>query len=78
VELVSAALDAAHAVARERPVIAYVLEHNERSRGRIERSGSSPEWRGPDAGNPDPTAVRLVYADRPVDDELLARVTALP
>jgi hypothetical protein len=42
------------------------------------RWGSSPEWRGPDAGNPDPTAVRLVYADRPVDDELLARVTALP
>jgi RimJ/RimL family protein N-acetyltransferase len=77
-ELVTAALHAAHTVAPERPVIAYLLEHNERSRHRIERSGLSLVWRGPDAGNPDPDAVRLVYADRPVEDDVLARVIALP
>ena len=76
-ELVTAALDAAHAVAPERPVIAYLLEHNAESKGRAERSGLTFLWRGPDAGNPDPDAVRLVYADRPVDDDLLARVIAL-
>jgi hypothetical protein len=35
-------------------------------------------WRGPDVGNPDPDAVRLVYADRPLSGELLDRVTAHP
>jgi hypothetical protein len=35
-------------------------------------------WRGPDAGNPDPDAVRLVYADRPIGQELLDRITAHP
>ena len=75
-ELVAAALDAARTVAPDRPVIAYLLEHNAESRGRAERSGLTLLWRGPDAGNPDPDAVRLVYADRPVDDDLLARVTA--
>ena len=53
-----------------------VVLHNAESRGRAERSGLTLLWRGPDAGNPDPDAARLVYADRPVDDDLLARVTA--
>jgi len=35
-------------------------------------------WRGPDAGNPDPDAVRLVYADRPVDPDLLDRIVRHP
>jgi hypothetical protein len=35
-------------------------------------------WRGPDAGNPDPDALRLVYADRPIDGDLLMRVIAHP
>jgi RimJ/RimL family protein N-acetyltransferase len=77
-ELVTAAIDAAHAVDPERPVIAYLLEHNAESRGRAERSGLTLLWRGPDAGNPDPDAVRLVYADRPLSGELLDRVTAHP
>ena len=47
------------------------------SRGRAERAGLTLVWRGPDAGNPDPAAVRLVYADRPVSDDLLARITAM-
>jgi hypothetical protein len=59
-------------------VVAYLLGHNRESRGRAERSGLQLLWRGPDAGNPDPTAVRLVYADRPLDAELLDRVTARP
>ena len=76
-ELVTAAIDAAHAVDPARPVIAYLLEHNVESRGRAERAGLSLVWRGPDAGNPDPSAVRLVYADRPLSDDVLERVTAL-
>lgn len=76
-EMVAASIDAAHAVDPDRPVIAYLVEHNERSRGRAERSGLSLVWRGPDAGNPDPAAVRLIYADRPLDDALLAQVAAL-
>ncbi|MGY2063902.1 GNAT family N-acetyltransferase [Blastococcus sp. SYSU DS0619] len=75
-ELVRAAIDAARTVAPERPVVAYLLEHNLRSRGRAERAGLSLAWRGPDAGNPDPDAVRLVYTDRDLDDGLLARVAA--
>jgi RimJ/RimL family protein N-acetyltransferase len=75
-ELVTAALDAAHTVAPDRPVIAYLLEHNQESRGRAERSGLELVWRGPDAGNPD--AVRLVYADRPLDPHLLDRVARRP
>jgi RimJ/RimL family protein N-acetyltransferase len=77
-EMVTAAIDAAHVVDPARPVIAYLLEHNVESRARAEKAGLSLVWRGPDAGNPDPDAVRLVYADRPIDGDLLDRVTALP
>jgi RimJ/RimL family protein N-acetyltransferase len=77
-ELVTAALDAAHELAPDRPVVAYLLEHNAESRGRAERSGLQPVWRGPDAGSPDPSAVRLVYADRPLAGDLLDRITAHP
>ncbi|MET0765101.1 MAG: GNAT family N-acetyltransferase [Blastococcus sp.] len=75
-ELVVASLDAARAVDPDRPVVAYLLEHNVESRGRAEKAGLSLVWRGPDAGNPDPDAVRLVYADRPLTDELLERIAA--
>jgi RimJ/RimL family protein N-acetyltransferase len=75
-ELVGAALDAARTVHPDLPVIAYLLEHNVESRGRAERSGLSLVWRGPDAGNPDPAAVRLVYADRPLAGPLLEQVAA--
>jgi len=77
-ELVAVAMDAAHTVAPDRPVVAYLLEHNKESRRRAERTGLELAWRGPDAGNPDPDAVRLVYADRPLDAELLDRLTARP
>lgn len=75
-ELVTAALDAARTVDHDRPVVAVLLEHNAESRGRAERSGLSVVWRGPDAGNPDPEAVRLVHADRPLPADLLARVAS--
>jgi RimJ/RimL family protein N-acetyltransferase len=74
-ELATAAMDAAHTVDPDRPVVAYLLEHNRESRGRAERTGLTLQSRGPDAGNPDPDAVRLVYADRPLDPDLLDRVT---
>jgi RimJ/RimL family protein N-acetyltransferase len=77
-ELVTAALDAASAVDPDRPVVACLLEHNVESRGRAERSGLSLVWRGPDAGNPHPAAVSLVYADRPLAGDLLGRITAHP
>ena len=76
-EMVTASLDAAHSVDPDRPVIAYLVEHNVQSRGRAERSGLTLMWRGPDAGNPDPDAVRLVYADRPLSADVLDQVTAL-
>jgi hypothetical protein len=62
----------------ELPVIAYLLEHNAESRGRAERSGLTLVWRGPDAGNPDAAAVRLVYADRPLGDDVLDRIVTHP
>jgi RimJ/RimL family protein N-acetyltransferase len=74
-ELVTAAIDAAHAVDADRPVVAYLLEHTAASRGRAERAGLALQWRGPDTGNPDPAAVRLVYADRPLSGDLLDRIT---
>jgi hypothetical protein len=48
-------------------VTAFLLEHNVASRATAERAGLRLIWRGPDAGNPDPGAVRLIYADRPLD-----------
>jgi RimJ/RimL family protein N-acetyltransferase len=76
-ELVDAALDAARTADPDRPVIAYLLEHNVESRRRAERSGLSLMWRGLDAGNPDPSAVRLVFADRPLPDDVLIEIVNL-
>ena len=76
-ELVAAALDAARTTDPDLPVIAYLLEHNVESKERAERSGLSQVWRGPDAGNPDSHAVRLVHAGRPGHGQLVAAVSAL-
>jgi RimJ/RimL family protein N-acetyltransferase len=73
-EMARAALDAAHEVDPERPVVAYLLEHNTASRRTAERLGLVLAWRGPDRPNPDPTAVRLVYADREPTDALVADI----
>lgn len=76
-EIVGAALPAARQVDPARPVLAYLLEHNGQSRRLAERSGLTLVWRGPDTGNPDPDAVRLVYADRPVSPDVLEKATRL-
>ena len=73
-EMGEAALEAAHDVAPERPVLAYLLEHNLGSRRTAEKLGLRLVWRGPDADNPDPDAVRLVFLDREPDDLFIAAV----
>ncbi len=66
-EAAGAALEAAHDVAPDRPVLAYLLEINVASRRTAERAGLTLVWSGPDVGNDDPEAVRLVYLDREPD-----------
>jgi len=68
------AIEAAHDVDPERPVLAYLLESNTPSRRTTERLGLQQVWRGPDRDNPDPEAVRIVYADREPDDGLMRLV----
>ncbi|VTR78647.1 hypothetical protein CHMI_03430 [Cellulomonas hominis] len=71
-EVVAAARTAARATRPDLPVLAYLLEHNTGSLRAVERAGLTRVWRGPDAGNPDPSAIRLVYADREVDEATVA------
>ena len=73
-EMGRAALDAAHDVAPDHPVLAFLLEHNVASRRTAEKLGLCLVWRGPDDGNPDPDAVRLVFLDREPDDLFVAEV----
>jgi RimJ/RimL family protein N-acetyltransferase len=70
-ELIDAARRAAQEVGPDLPVVARLLEHNTASRRAAERAGLALVWRGPDTGNPDPDAVRLVLADRSVPDDVL-------
>jgi len=77
-EVVSAALVAAATVASDLPVVAYLLEHNTGSRRTAERAGLQLVWRGPDVGNPDPAAVRLVLSDRPLTAAVLTAFTDQP
>jgi hypothetical protein len=47
------------------------LREHSSATARLARSiGLRLAWRGPDTGNPDPDAVRLVLADRHPDDAL--------
>ncbi|HEX7349833.1 GNAT family N-acetyltransferase [Brachybacterium sp.] len=71
-EVARAAVAAAREARPELPVVAYLLEHNRASAAVAERVGLSLRHRGPDAGNPDPSAVRLVLADRALGDQELA------
>lgn len=74
-ELSVAAVEAARAVDAAPPVTAFLLEHNEASRRTAESVGLALVWKGPDAGNPDPEAVRLILADRELDSETLDLLT---
>ncbi|MFD1718008.1 GNAT family N-acetyltransferase [Georgenia deserti] len=75
-EIARAAMDAAAEVRPEAPVTAFLLEHNTASRAVAERLGLTQVFRGHDAGNPDPRAVRLVYADRPLTEAQLNALLA--
>ncbi|ALV47886.1 GCN5 family acetyltransferase (plasmid) [Arthrobacter alpinus] len=56
------------------PIVAYLLEHNLVSARVAEKVGLALVHQGIDAGNPDPTAIRLVYADRQLGAEELSEV----
>lgn len=58
------AIDRARQVDPTLPVVAYLLEHNTASARVAQKLGLRLRYRGPDADNPDSTAVRLVFADR--------------
>jgi RimJ/RimL family protein N-acetyltransferase len=75
-ELTRAAFGAARQVRPELPLTAYLLEGNTRSQRATERAGLRLIWRGPDAGNPDRGAVRLLYADRDLPSTVLRTLTA--
>ncbi|MEM7323008.1 MAG: GNAT family N-acetyltransferase [Actinomycetota bacterium] len=64
-ELARAAVAVANRVAPDVPVVAYMLATNPSSWRVADKIGLTKVWEGPDAGNPDPTAIRYVYADRP-------------
>lgn len=66
------ALAAAAEVAPDSPVIAFLLEHNAASQRVAEKLGMTLQHRGPDDGNPDPAAIRLVYADRHLTPDQLS------
>lgn len=66
------AIDRAREVDPELPVVAYLLEHNMASARVAEKVGLRLRHRAPDAGNPDPAAVRLVFADRELTPAQLA------
>lgn len=70
-EAARAAVEAAHEVDCGLPIIASLLAHNRSSRKVIDRLGFMQQWSGPDAGNPDEQAVRLIYADRQLETEYL-------
>lgn len=48
------------------PMVAYLLEHNLASAAVARKLGLELVDRAPDAGNPDQSAVRLIFADRPL------------
>lgn len=75
-EMATHAVEAARAVDPDRPVVAYLLEHNTASKRTAEGLGFVLAWRGPDRPNPDPDAVRLVYVDREPTDDLVAAIEA--
>lgn len=71
-EIARAAVEAAAAVAPGRPQIAHLVEHNTASANVAEKLGFTLVHRAPDRGNPDPSVMRLVYADRPLSPTQLA------
>ncbi|WP_198153723.1 GNAT family N-acetyltransferase [Catenuloplanes japonicus] len=75
-EISAAAIGAAAALRPDLAMTAYLLEGNDRSQHTVERAGLHRIWRGPDAGNPDPSAIRLLFADRPLPIDVIRALTA--
>lgn len=73
-EVARAAVVAAREVNPELPIVAYLLENNPASRRVAEKVGLTLRHSGPDAGNPRPDAVRLVFADRELSEGQRAAV----
>ena len=71
-EVAREAIRHAHAARPDLPVTAYLVQHNHASAAVARRVGLTLAYRGPDAGNPDPAAVREVYSDRPLTPDQLA------
>lgn len=71
-ELSRAAVQQAARVNPDVPVVAYLLEHNAASEAVARKVGLTLQHRGPDAGNPDADAVRLIYANRALSEPELA------
>lgn len=65
------AMEQARRARPELPIVAFLLEHNQASAVVAEKVGLTLRHRAPDAGNPDPDAVRLVYSDRELSNEEL-------
>lgn len=62
----------AHARRPQTPIIASIVEHNPASAAVAVKLGMHQVHRGPDADNPAPSAIRLIYADAPLSEEELA------
>lgn len=73
-EIARAALDEARKRKPDIPIIASILEHNSASGAVAQKLGMELAYRGFDQGNPDPTAVRLIYADRVLSFEQLQKI----
>ncbi|KQZ23492.1 GNAT family N-acetyltransferase [Microbacterium sp. Root553] len=71
-ELARAGVEQARARDPQRPVIAYLVEHNRASANVAVKLGLELVHRAPDVGNPDPTVMRLVFADRELTSAQLA------
>lgn len=75
-ELARATVRCAAEVDASLPVVAYLLDINVASATVAERVGMALAYHGPDAGNPDPSATRLVYSDRALTPAELDAATA--
>lgn len=77
-ELARAAMRRAAARSAETPIVAYLLENNLASAAVAKKLGMTLAHRAPDAGNPDPDAVRLIFTDRDLTHNQLAAALQQP
>ncbi|RIJ52325.1 N-acetyltransferase [Clavibacter lycopersici] len=67
-EMALRAIERARIRRPELPVVAYLVAHNQASAAVAEKAGLALVHRVPDPGNPDPSVMRLIYADRALTD----------